>query len=219
VLTVNRNGLKAVACGVDWGFTNPGTIGVWVLDRDGRLILVHEVYQSGKLLEWWIERGRAIKEHFAPEVFVCDPSRPDAIEAFCRAGLYAVKADNDIRAGVAAVQARLQVAGDGLPRLMLAEGALEARDEALAAAHLPVCLEQEFDAYVYPKAADGKPIKEIPVDKDNHGADACRYICLWADARERVGGATMQSGGRSRASLPPRGERAAGDIRRPPRGV
>ena len=40
----------------------------------------------------------------------------------------------------------------------------------------PICSEQEFGSYRWLQMPDNKNNKEIPVDKDNHGMDAMRYI-------------------------------------------
>lgn len=52
---------------------------------------------------------------------------------------------------------RAQPAADGRPRLFLFRGSLVERDEDLAMRRLPVCTEQEFEVYSWPKAADGRP--------------------------------------------------------------
>jgi hypothetical protein len=206
---------RAVA-GVDWGLRNPGVIGVWLLDGDGRAYLAHEVYQTGKLIDWWVSRAQEAKRRYPIEAFVCDPSEPAYVEAFLRAGLYALPGDNAVAPGIQAVEARLAVAPDGRPRLFVVDGCLAERDEALAADHKPVCTEQEFDAYVYPKGADGRPIKEVPVDLHNHGMDALRYAIMYADARQRLGGERMNTGPRRAASRPPPGAFGSGDARRFP---
>jgi len=79
------------------------------------------------------------------------------------------------------VQERLKKAGDGRPRLFVFRDALVDADPALMAARKPYATVHEFDAYVWPKGQDGKPQKEVPVDEDNHGMDALRYIVAWAD--------------------------------------
>jgi hypothetical protein len=58
------------------------------------------------------------------------------------------------------------------------ENCLVERDERLALKHQPTSIEQEFDVYVWPKGADGKPQKETPVDLYNHAMDAARYVVL-----------------------------------------
>jgi phage terminase large subunit len=184
---LNRNVVKAVGVGVDWGYTNPGAFVVGALDGDGRLYIVHEVYQSRKLMDWWVPQAKRVKSHFGVTAFVPDPAEPAFIEEFRRAGMPMSEADNDIEAGIQAVSQRLQPAGDGKPRLYLYDDALYARDEELAESKHPVCIEQEFDAYCYPKAQDGKPIKETPVDMYNHSLDALRYLVQWADKRGRGG--------------------------------
>lgn len=192
MIALNKATIRTVGVGVDWGFTNPGVMLVGGLDGDGRLIVVHEVYRSQQLIGWWVDQGKRIKAHYAPVAFVCDPAEPAFIEEFRRAGLNAVEADNDIRAGIQAVQTRLEVAADGRPRLYLYDGALAERDELLAEAKHPTSTDQEFDAYAWPKGGDGKPIKEKPVDMYNHGMDALRYLVMWADRRGRTtGGVTL----------------------------
>ncbi len=47
-----------------------------------------------------------------------------------------------------AVQARLQEAGDGHPRLFLFRGVLVRRDPLLEEAKKPTCAEEEIESYV-----------------------------------------------------------------------
>jgi phage terminase large subunit len=166
---------------VDWGYTNPGVLLVWLVDGDGRMTLVCEIYRTGKLIGWWAERARAIRDEFRPEMFVCDPSRPEHIQEFVNAGLPAVGAFNDIERGLQAVKERLLPAGDGKPRLVIARDCNRDRDESLISAKLPASVVDEFTLYVYPKGQDGRPLKELPVDADNHGMDALRYAVAYVD--------------------------------------
>ncbi len=69
----------------------------------------------------------------------------------------------------------MKLAGDGKPRLYIMRGALVERDDTLEMSHRPVCTEQEFDSYVWPKGADGRSLKEAPVKEHDHGLDALRY--------------------------------------------
>jgi hypothetical protein len=79
------------------------------------------------------------------------------------------------------VAARLRPAGDGRPRLFLFSDALIERDEVLADKGKPCCTAEEFPRYAWPKGRDGRPVKEVPVDVDNHGMDSCRYVCAYVD--------------------------------------
>lgn len=203
--------------GVDWGLRNPGVLSVFLIDGDGRAYLAHEVYRTGRLIDWWVERALEARRRYPIEVFVCDPSEPAYIEAFVRAGLHAVPGNNAVAPGVQAVESRLALAPDGRPRLFVVEGCLADRDESLAADHKPVCTQQEFDAYVYPKDSAGRPVKEAPVKENDHGMDAARYAMMYADARQRTAGARIETGYRRAAASPPRGETLGGDFRRPRR--
>lgn len=166
---------------VDWGYTNPGVIGVWREDGDGRLYRVCEHYMTGRTINGWIAVAGAIKETYRPEAFICDPSEPGNIAEFNRARLHAIPAINDIALGIQKVQERLAFAGDGKPRIYLVRDALVERDESLAAMGEPTCTEQEFESYVWPKDASGKAKKETPVDAYNHGMDQLRYVVMYAD--------------------------------------
>jgi len=207
MVMLNRDKIRRVVVSLDWGFTNPGALQAWAVDGDGRMYLISETYHAGKLMEWWIERGRTVYTAYRPEVFVCDPSEPAFIQQFVNAGLPAIAAFNSISLGIQAVQARLKPAADGKPRLFLSSEALIERDEDMAALLKPVCLQQEMLSYTWPKGVDGRVVKEIPVDIDNHAQDAMRYAVAYVDrlADEKgkappayTGGRILVGGGRKR---------------------
>ena len=60
--------------------------------------------------------------------------------------------------------------------------ALVETDPELLEARKPVCTEQEMDVYVWPKASDGRAVKEVPVKEFDHGADAMRYLIKHVDS-------------------------------------
>lgn len=176
--TLNKNGVKRVLAGVDWGYTNPGVIQVYALDGDGRAYMVYELYRTQRDIDWWIERAKQVKQQFGVEQFVCDPAEPSYIEQFNKYGLPAIGAINDIAPGISALQSRLKLAGDGRPRFYVYEYALRERDESRDQAHRPCSFTQEVDAYVWPKSKDGAPVKEVPVKVDDHACDAARYMAM-----------------------------------------
>lgn len=179
--TLDRKKVKRVIAGVDWGFTNPGVIQIWAVDGDGRMYLVHEVYQTKKLIGWWVDEAKKLRDEYKVELFICDPAEPSNIQEFRNAGLFALEANNDITAGIQKVATRLKIAGDGQARLYVARGALRDADPILLNAKKPTCLLDEMPAYEWPTGADGKPVKEVPLDVNNHAADACRYATAYAD--------------------------------------
>lgn len=178
---IANRGIRYYLAGVDWGFTNPGVIQVWGVDGDGRLYRVREIYHTGKLIDWWVERGKALHEAFGIRQFVCDPSGAAYIAAFQKAGLPAIGGYNNISHGIQAVAKRLESAEDGLPRLFLAYDAIWMRDETLVLAEKAWCTEMEFDLYVWPQGRQGRAASEVPVDEHNHGLDAMRYVVAYVD--------------------------------------
>jgi hypothetical protein len=112
-----------------------------------------------------------------------DPAGAQEINAFIRADLTVRKANNDIRAGIAAVHARLQT------------GRLK-----IIAERCPNLL-AEAQLYRYPTKRDGRPDTETPVDENNHALAALRYLVASVDAaflarfRHTASGASSPSGG------------------------
>lgn len=187
--TLNRWTVRGVFASVDWGWTNPGVIQIWLLDGDGRMYLFREMYRTMRTIDWWTEQAQALMQEFAGvglpiEVFVCDPSEPAYISQFQGAGIPAIGATNAIAPGISVMQARLKVAGDGRPRLYIYEYSLLERDESRDEKHEPVCFEQEIDGYVWPQAKDGQPVKEVPVKHNDHAMDASRYACMYLNEND-----------------------------------
>jgi hypothetical protein len=58
----------------------------------------------------------------------------------------------------------------------------------------PTCTEEEVENYVYPKPVNGKPqpLKEEPIDEDNHGLDETRYVIAYVDGLNTI---EVSSGG------------------------
>jgi hypothetical protein len=96
-------------------------------------------------------------------------------------GIATIAARKDVNPGIEAVQERLKAAGDGRRRLYVFRDCLVERDLSLAEAKRPCCLAEEFDGYVWAKAADGRPAKDAPVKENDHAMDALRYATLAID--------------------------------------
>lgn len=178
---------------IDWGFTNPSVFQLWGIDGDGRMYLFRELYRTQRLAEDFAEDIKALlksegisleRTHAANEmVLECIVADHDAEDraTIARRGLPTRAAIKEIGAGIQKVQARLRTAGDGKPRIFFLEGALAEPDADLAERHLPTCTVDELEVYAWPKAPDGKPVKEIPVDVNNHGCDGMRYATEYVD--------------------------------------
>lgn len=116
-----------------------------------------------------------------PRAIVCDHDAEGRGTLERHLGMQTQPAWKSIPEGIEAVQARLRTAGDGRPRLFVLADALRDRDQALVEAKRPLCTEQEFDGYVWSKGIDGRALKELPVDCDNHGLDCLRYLTCHVD--------------------------------------
>lgn len=166
--------------GVDWGYTNPGALGTWRVDSDGRMYLVHQVYWTRRTVDWWIAQAREAQERFDITVFVCDPSEPAYIQQFNDAGLRAVAGFNSVGPGIDKVIGRLKVQPDGRARLFIVRDSLSKVDEKLKQAKKPYMTEQEIPGYVW----EGRE-RERPVKEDDHGMDMMRYAVCYVDGLGR----------------------------------
>ena len=192
-MKLNRSVVRDVIAGVDWGFTNPGVIVVFAIDGDGRMYLIREHYMTRQTIDWWLVRAKQCQRDLGVSVFVCDPAEPGFIQQFNKAGLRAVAGKNEILPGIDAVQQRLDIAGDGKPRLMLYQDALVELDQQLRDEGKPTCTADEVTTYVWEMPRSGKTAgKDKPVDDSNHGLDALRYAVAHLDLKKRytrIGGA------------------------------
>jgi len=185
--SLNRNKIKKVVAGQDWGYTNPGVLLVNAVDGDGVNYCIHEVYMSHKLIEWWCATLVRLVQRYGIVSIDCDPAEPAFIQdyknALSKARLNCTVNDgiNDISPGIQCVQQRLSKTDSLLPRLYFFDGMLENQDEDLVTAKQPTSSLQEIELYVWPKGADGKAIKEVPVDAYNHGMDTLRYMTIRQD--------------------------------------
>lgn len=182
---------------VDFGFENPFVCQCWATDEDGRLYLDWEVYETHKLVEDHARRilnliGAEGEEEsinwenaIKPSAIICDHDAEGRATLEKHLGLPTYPAEKAIEDGIQAVAARLRTAEDGRPRLFLKKSCTLDRDELLLEGKKPISTEQEFDGYQWQKGKDGKPLKEEPLDVDNHGLDALRYMVMYLDRQVR----------------------------------
>jgi len=151
--------------GVDWGYTNPAVILTFGVCRKYGVFLVNEFYATSKTIGEMVEAARRIKRLFDVQRFLCDPSSPANIVEFNKAGLTAIKANNDIRSGIDALYELMSmnmfaVVGDCAPNFT-----------------------DEVSIYHYPQDNNIKPDQDIkdrlPVKQHDHAMDAARYVGLY----------------------------------------
>jgi hypothetical protein len=195
---------------IDFGYTNPFVCQFWAEDPDGRLFLYREIYATRILAEDHarailrlvttcqreaIDPGHKceVSAHNEdgchrfltwneprPHVIICDHDAEDRATLERHLGMSTVAAVKTKKAGIQAVDSRWRSAGDGKPRLFLCRDSLVRRDKDLEGRKLPCSTIEEVPGYVWAKTASGGE-KEEPLDKDNHGMDACRYMVAYKD--------------------------------------
>jgi hypothetical protein len=150
---------------IDWGFTHPFVLLVRAVVPAPSGLSQHyqvsEFFKPGQTIDDQKRVAAGLKSVWGIQKFFCGPDQPGSIEAFNRAGLVAVGADNDVRGGIDVhydlVKSR---------RYQVFEGTS------------PHTVDQH-NSYHYPEPRDLKPDQDDkeqnPVKQDDDAMDANRY--------------------------------------------
>jgi len=156
MVDIEFNPSKDVYLSIDWGGSNPFSIGVWQNFDELGWVRVDEIYQghttNSKILKeaknrrWWKNiRGG-----------VADPSRNDLFQEWEQEGIILEKANNDVEAGIEAVRNALKPV-KGNPKIYFSKKCQD--------------IVREFKSYT---EKNGKPVKE-----NDHAMDEMRYFVMW----------------------------------------
>jgi PBSX family phage terminase large subunit len=171
---------------IDFGYVNPFCC-LWAAkDPDGRLYIYRQIYMTKRLVEdhakdikkvsrWGEKDGDPL-----PREVIVDHDVEDYKTLERHTGLYTTPAKKTVSDGIQAVAARWRPAGDGKPRLMIFRNCLVERDQELAKAKRPTCLEEEPDSYIW-DTKQGRKQGEQPVKDNDHGLDPARYLVAYHD--------------------------------------
>lgn len=161
---------------IDFGFKNPFVCQWWAIrPEDGAMFLYRELYGTKRIVAEWATKIKELSEGEDIEVTITDHDAEDRA-TLDHEGIKSIAAMKDISSGIQAVQKRLKD-----KRVFFMDGALVERDPSLDEKRKPACTVEEIDSYVWPKAQDGRPLKEVPIKENDHGADSLRYVIAYID--------------------------------------
>lgn len=173
---------------IDFGFTHPFVWQDWVEDpHTGALYRVREIYMTRRLVE---DHARDIMELtggiYTPHAILCDHDAEDRATFERHTGYLTLPAYKAIQQGIQATQSRLRTDWkSGRAGIFFVRDALVRRDRDLQEEGKPTCTEEEFDGYVWDEKITrlvNSKKDELPIDRDNHGMDATRYMVAFADS-------------------------------------
>lgn len=158
VLTRDPSEMKRWFLAIDEGFTNPAVILLVGEDSDGRWHVFMEFYQSGVLQETVVKTALAWQREHNCELVAVDEAAAGLIADLNAVGCFARGGKGRVVDGINRLQNRLELAGDGRPRLTFD----------------PSCVNcvNEFESYIW---QPDKP-KDTPVKEHDHTSDALRYL-------------------------------------------
>jgi hypothetical protein len=169
---------------IDFGYNNPFVCQLWGVDGDGRLYLWQEVYMTHRTINAHIPQIKAMIGDRRITAIIADHDAEDRATLH-EHGFQTIAAKKEIRVGIQAVEERLKVQDDGKPRLFVVADACIEYDTHLYREYPgdlhPCSTEHEFPMYAWHESKDGKAEKEVPMDLNNHGMDALRYMVMHMD--------------------------------------
>jgi len=165
---------------IDFGFTNPFTCLWFAESPDGDLFLYREIYHTKRRVDEHAEKINELSKGESYQFTVADHDAEDRA-TLDHLGIPTRAAIKDVSPGIQSVKTRL-----AQKRLFIMRGALVEEDEELRAAGKPTCTADEITAYVWPKAKDGKIVKEAPVKDNDHAMDAMRYLVFMRDNKKSI---------------------------------
>lgn len=169
---------------IDFGYNNPFVCQLWGVDHDGRLYLWNEIYFTKRTVNQHVPKIKAMIEGKKIEAIIADHDAEDRA-TLAEHGLHTTTARKEISVGIQKVEERLKSQGDGKSRLYVVEDACLEYDRELYREYPgdlhPCCTLHEFPVYSWPESKEGKAEKEVPLDLNNHGMDAARYMVMYLD--------------------------------------
>jgi phage terminase large subunit len=190
---------------IDFGYTNPFVWQQWAIDGDGRMYLEHEIYRTKRLVEdhakeildvvsfrkaagGGMNNGR-VWNYPEPEAVICDHDAEDRATLERHLGFSTVPATKTVSDGIQAFQKRLEIAGDGRPRMLICRDALTERDRELDEASKPLWFGDEIEGYVWKNPTSARPtlVPDEPRKEDDHSMDAGRYAVAYLDLQPMPG--------------------------------
>jgi PBSX family phage terminase large subunit len=174
--------------GFDFGHTHPLVWQEWIEAPNGAIYLLREFYHTKTLVEdlcgLLIEMNQGLP---LPRAIICDHDPGERIRIEQCLGMQTLPAYKAIQVGVQAVEARLKGGPQwgGRPGIYFVRDALIREDALLKDAGSPTSTIAEIDGYVWDEKVNrlvNSKKDEIPLDKDNHGMDAMRYVVAFLDS-------------------------------------
>ena len=86
--------------GVDWGYEHYGGVVVIGESIDGDYVLIKEIAEQHKEIDYWSEVCQDIKSTYGNIIFWCDSARPEHIVRLKRDGIRAMNADKKVLSGI-----------------------------------------------------------------------------------------------------------------------
>lgn len=188
---------------IDFGYVHPFVWQDWTEEPDGKLILVREIFMTGRMVE---DHARQIRSLMGlgpidtltgrtlpyegppvtgwyakrPQFTVCDHDAEDRATLARHLGFSTIAANKNVKDGLNAVMARYRLDKRGKPRIGFMRDATIERDQTLVDARKPAGTVEEIPGYIWNSKGEDEPMK---IEDD--GQDAKRYLIMERDVQPK----------------------------------
>jgi len=158
---LDKNKIRDVVYGVDFGWTNPSAVVAVGFDGDDRAYILDEFYQNRIQPEVLISEAKLMQERWGKGPLYCDRSEPQTIDAMRKAGLQARPDKSKRDDGIHDLGGRFILQKDNRPRIYVSSG----------------CVNWIHEVMVY----------DVEVKENDHAMDATRYALMGKHRTKPVG--------------------------------
>lgn len=97
---LNKYCFNRYIAGVDWGYGHYGAIVVFGVTDKNEYIMIDEVAQTQKEIDWWVNEAKKLDKKYPRLIFYCDSARVEHVDRFINDGLKAKLASKKVVEGI-----------------------------------------------------------------------------------------------------------------------
>lgn len=162
---------------IDFGYNNPFVCLWGALSPDDELYIYRELYETEQLVSDLGPRIRDLSKEDHIQYTVADHDAENRAE-LNRHSVRTIPAQKAIQDGIQEVRKRLHRDARGRARLYIMRDCTVRIDGRLRLDNKPLNTQEEFGVYSRAPETERRGLDEEPLDRDNHGMDALRYMCM-----------------------------------------
>lgn len=193
-VTLKPQRVKWFGASMDFGYSNPGCLGVWAVLEDGKSVLVREVYRAGWQQEQWAEAIEEIHKELPISRIIGDCAEPRFLDYLNERLSFAkghkigsiVRAADKSKGKIHGLNAVRRALDEDTITFLRPSVRMRHWPDKKLPEHAPTCSTEEIPSYTYPDPdRAGTPEARLKREQSeqpdptsvDHGCDMIEYWC------------------------------------------